>query len=277
MTINLEKVLESLKNWAFNSGSKIIIGFIILFIGWKLVNKLIKTMNNFLQKKNMDPTLLSFLDPIVNISLKAIVLLVVTEHVGLGVTWLAAILGSAGLAVGLALQGSLSNFAGGVIILVIRPFNVGDFIDAAGYSGAVEKIGIFYTNLLTIDNKVVLIPNGNLTNGSIINYTLKDQRRVDITVGVSYDANIKQVKEVLTNIIEKHPLILPEPTYFVGLIKHNASSVDFVIRVWANTDDYWTIYFDLMEEIKEKFDEENISIPYPQMDLHLKDVKNLIK
>ena len=270
MNMSLEKYIENIITWASTKGIKLIIGILMLYIGWKIVNKLVKIMNRTLQRRNVDATLSSFLDTFVEIALKIIVVVIFMGYVGIDTAGIAALVASAGVAIGLALQGSLSNFAGGVIILLIRPFNVGDYVEGSGHSGTIEKIGIFYTHMTTVDNKLILIPNGNLANGSIVNYSAKELRRVDLTFGVGYEEDIIKVKRVLSNIIDAHESILKTPEPFIALSAHGDSAVNFVVRVLCNNKDYWKIYFDLLEQVKLKFDEENISIPYPQMDLHIK-------
>ncbi|MCS6110098.1 mechanosensitive ion channel [Clostridium botulinum] len=266
----LSILLDKIYTWMASSGLKIVIGFIALWIGWKLVNKIIKTMDRVLKRKDFDVTLTMFLNAFINISLKVLLVMIMMDYVGLKTTGLVTLIGSAGLAVGLALQGSLSNFAGGVVILLIRPFNIGDFIDAVGHSGKVEKIGIFYTSLLTIDNKQILIPNGKLANDSIINYTAKDKRRVDLQFSAGYDENVIEVKNIIEQVVLSNDKILKDPEYFIGLSEHADSSVNFILRAWTNTEDYWDVYYDLLEKVKIKFDDEKISIPYPQMDVHIK-------
>ena len=209
------------------------------------------------------------------IGIKIILILMVMNYVGIETTGLAAVIGAAGIGIGLAVQGSLSNLAGGVVILFIRPFNVGDYIDAAGLSGTVEKIGMFYTTLLSIDNKVELIPNGTLANGNIVNYTSKPERRVDLTFSVAYEEDVYKVKNILTNIVNNNELIMKNPEPFVGLSEHGESSINFVVRAWCKTEDYWDIYFDLLEKVKVKFDEENVVIPYPQMDVRIRERKDV--
>ncbi|MEG1255337.1 mechanosensitive ion channel domain-containing protein [Clostridium sp.] len=265
----LENLLEKLVTWAATNGIKLIVGLIALWIGWKLISKVVEIMNAFLEKKNVDLTLRTFLDGFVSIALKILLVIVIMTSVGIETSGFAALIASAGLAVGLALQGSLSNFAGGVIILLIRPFNVGDFIEGAGQAGTVEKIGIFYTYLLTPDNKQILVPNGNLSNNSVVNYSSKETRRVDLKFSIAYEEDVIQVKKILQGIIATETLILQDPAPFIALSEHANSSINFVVRVWCKTGDYWTIYFNLLEKVKVKFDEEKISIPYPQMDVHL--------
>ena len=268
--MNLEKYLNKIINWATTEGVRLIIGLILLWIGWKLVKKVVNIMSKALNKRNVDATVATFLEGFVEVVLKAIVIYTFLEYVGIKTTGIAALVASAGVAIGLALQGSLSNFAGGVIILLIRPFNVGDYIEGSGHSGTIEKIGMFYTHMTTTDNKLILVPNGNLANGSIVNYSAKELRRVDLTFGVGYEQDVLKVKRVLSNIVDAHDLILKDPEPFIALSEHGDSAVNFVVRAWVNNKDYWKVYFDLLETAKIRFDEEDISIPYPQMDLHIK-------
>lgn len=267
---NFENILDTI---ATNS-MKLIIGLLVLLIGFKVIRKIINNFVLFLEKREIDITLIRFLESLLGTGLKVLLsLTILVGYWGIELTGLTAILTSAGVAIGLALQGSLSNFAGGFIILLIRPFKVGDYIETGIYGGTVEQIGLFYTQLTTIDNKLILIPNGALSNGSLINYSAKESRRVDMTFSVGYENDVIKVKNVLTDIINKNKLILDNPENFIGISAHGPSSVDFIIKVWCKTEDYWTIYFELLEQVKIRFDEENISIPYPQMDVHFKNTK----
>ena len=268
--MNLEQFLNKIINWATTEGIKLIIGLLLLWIGWKLAKKVVNIMSKTLEKRNVDATVSSFLDTFVEVVLKGIVIYIFLDYVGIKTTGIAALVASAGVAIGLALQGSLSNFAGGVIILLIRPFNVGDYIEGSGHSGTIERIGMFYTHMTTVDNKLILVPNGNLANGSIVNYSAKELRRVDLTFGVGYEQDVLKVKRVLSNIVDAHELILKDPEPFIALSAHGDSAVNFVVRAWVNNSDYWKVHFDLLEAVKVKLDEEEISIPYPQMDLHIK-------
>lgn len=268
--IDSHTLLENLLEWVKTSGIKLLIGIIVLWIGWKLVKKVQKVINVIFEKRNIDITLGRFLETLVGIILKFLLIVMVMGYVGLDTSGLAALIASGGIAIGLALQGSLSNFAGGVIILFIRPFNVGDFIEGAGHSGVVEKIGMFYTTIVTIDNKEVLVPNGTLSNVSLTNYTAKETRRVDLKFTVGYEENILKVKKAINEVIAGEKLILNEPAPFVSVDAHGDSAVSFVVRVWVKTENYWTVHFNLLEKVKIKFDEEKISIPYPQMDVHIK-------
>lgn len=264
-----EQALEKFYEWLSTSGLKIVIGLLLVWIGFKIITRVIKAANKVMERRNVDVTLASFLDGFMNICLKLLLVLMIMNYVGLSTSGIIALLGSAGIAVGLALKESLSNFAGGVIILFIRPFNVGDYIEGAGESGKVDKIGIFYTHMSTVDNKQILVPNGTLANGIVRNYTAQEMRRVDITFCVGYDQDIRDVKNAIFSVINKEELILNEPEPFVAVSELADSSVNFITRVWTETDNYWKVYYSLLENVKIKFDEENISIPYPQMSIHV--------
>ncbi|MEG0295712.1 MAG: mechanosensitive ion channel [Clostridium sp.] len=273
--MSFETYLENFIIWATNKGSKLLFWLVILCIGWKLIDKLVKQVISICLNRNIDCTLCTFLESFAEISLKGLLTIYVLTQIGLESASLAALVASAGLAVGLALQGSLSNLAGGAIILLFRPFKVNDYIETPNYSGKVESIKIFYTHLVTIDNKAVTIPNGTLANGCIVNYSAKDTRRVDLVFEVSYDSDVIQVKKILKEIADNHPLAIQEPKPFVAIIEHAASSIKFVVRVWTSTDDYWNVYYDLLEQVKIKFDKEQIAIPYQQIDIHMDSVKSV--
>lgn len=264
-----EQALEKFYEWLSTSGLKIVIGLLLVWIGFKIITRVIKAANKVMERRNVDVTLASFLDGFMNICLKLLLVLMIMNYVGLSTSGIIALLGSAGIAVGLALKESLSNFAGGVIILFIRPFNVGDYIEGAGESGKVDKIGIFYTHMSTVDNKQILVPNGTLANGIVRNYTAQEMRRVDLTFCVGYDQDIRAVKNAIFSVINKEELILNEPEPFVAVSELADSAVNFITRVWTETDNYWKVYYSLLENVKIKFDEENISIPYPQMSIHV--------
>ncbi len=272
--VSLERMLEKLYEWVITRGVNMFFGVIFLSIGWKVINKTLKRIRRILESKNADQTITRFLDNVMNVTLKTVLIIIILQYIGVNLTGLTTIVASAGVALSLALKGSLANLAGGVIILVARPFNVGDFIETTEHSGVVEKISIFYTYLVTFDNKQILIPNGILTDSSIVNYSSKEIRRVDLTFSVAYEEDVIRVKNVLINILKKNELVLEEPEFFVGISMHGDSAINFIVKAWCKTEDYWTVYYDLLETVKIKFDEEGISIPYPQMDLHVK--KNII-
>ena len=272
--VSLERMLEKLYEWVITRGVNVFFGIIFLSIGWKVINKTLKRIRRILESKNADQTITRFLDNVMNVTLKTVLIIIILQYIGVNLTGLTTIVASAGVALSLALKGSLANLAGGVIILVARPFNVGDFIETTEHSGVVEKISIFYTYLVTFDNKQILIPNGILTDSSIVNYSSKEIRRVDLTFSVAYEEDVIRVKNVLINILKKNELVLEEPEFFVGISMHGDSAINFIVKAWCKTEDYWTVYYDLLETVKIKFDEEGISMPYPQMDLHVK--KNII-
>ena len=272
--VSLERMLEKLYEWVITRGVNVFFGIIFLSIGWKVINKTLKRIRRILESKNADQTITRFLDNVMNVTLKTVLIIIILQYIGVNLTGLTTIVASAGVALSLALKGSLANLAGGVIILVARPFNVGDFIETTEHSGVVEKISIFYTYLVTFDNKQILIPNGILTDSSIVNYSSKEIRRVDLTFSVAYEEDVIRVKNVLINILKKNELVLEEPEFFVGISMHGDSAINFIVKAWCKTEDYWTVYYDLLETVKIKFDEEGLSIPYPQMDLHVK--KNII-
>lgn len=256
---------ELLINW----GIKLGLALAILILGNLLAKSIVGLIKKGMTKKSVDSAVVSFAGSIIHVVLMVVVLIAAMSQVGIDTTSLVAVIGAAGLAIGLALQGSLSNFASGVLIVVLRPFKAGDFIEAGGCMGSVQEVKIFSTTLKTPDNKVVIIPNAAITNGAITNFSAESTRRIDLVVGVSYDADIRQAKDVLTQIVENESRILKEPGYTVAVSELADSSVNFVVRPWVNSTDYWPVYFSLMENIKIKLDEHNIGIPYPQMDIHM--------
>lgn len=244
--------------------------FALLFylIGRFIVNKLVKGFGLILEKREANPSLNSFLVGLVKALLYVSLFIGVATILGVPMSSFLAILGAAGLAIGLALQGSLSNFAGGVLILLFKPFKVGDVITGQGHTGTVSKIDILYTHLLTFDNKEVVIPNGNLANSDVVNITAQPTRRVDIAVGVSYNTDLKKAREVILDILKKDERVHADPEPVVWLNNFGDSSLDLVVRAWANKDDVWPVYFETMEKIKGAFDQHHIEIPFPQRVVH---------
>jgi small conductance mechanosensitive channel len=194
---------------------------------------------------------------------------VIVGILGIDTSSIVAVIASAGFAIGLAFQGSLSNFAGGVLLLVMKPFKVGDFIESEGQMGTVHGIKILYTEIITVDNQVVYVPNGKLSNASITNYSALDTRRFELKFGAGYECDTDKVKEILKSIVQDHPKVLKDPQPFVRLSEHADSALIFTVRGWAKQEDFWETYFDMIETVKKKFDENEISIPYPQMDVHM--------
>ena len=246
----------------------IALAIVTLLVGLALIKGGVKLLSRQLFKSKLDESLKPFIISAVSVGLKLLLVVSVVGILGIPTASFVAILGSFGLALGLAFQGSLSNLAGGVLLLTMRPFKVGDYIEGAGYSGTVKAIQILYTELVTPDNKMIYIPNGNLSNSGIVNYSVNDTRRVDFTFGVGYEVDNHHVLQTLERIVSAHPLILIDPEPFMRLSGHGDSAVDYTVRVWTKAEDYWTVHFDLMEKVKTTFDDEKISIPYPQMDIH---------
>lgn len=247
----------------------IILAIIVLFVGLIVIRKITELIGKQIEKSKFDDTLKPFIMSLVSGILKVLLVLSAVNILGVDTSSFVAIIAAAGFAIGLAFQGSLSNFAGGILLLVLRPFKIGDFIEANGFSGTVESIQILNTTLKTPDNKVIYLPNGDLSNTSIVNYSVKDTRRVDWVFGVGYEQDTDKVKKILNEIITSHPLVLKDSDVFVRMSEHGDSAVGFTVRAWVNAPDYFTVYFDIMETVKKRFDQEGISIPYPQMDIHM--------
>ncbi|MFG6327562.1 MAG: mechanosensitive ion channel [Lachnospiraceae bacterium] len=259
----LPKVLEF--------GIKIVLAIVILIAGKVIIGFIMKFLNKVFEKGRMEISVKKFLLSLARALLYFVLIIIICNQVGIDTTSFIALLGTAGLALGLALQGSLSNFAGGVLILLLRPFSVGDYIiDAgSGKEGTVEKIDLFYTYLYTPDNRSVIIPNGNLTNSTITNVSSQDKRRVDIEAGISYNANMADAKRVIETLMEKDERILHDEPNAVVIKELAASQVTVLMRAWVRTENYWDVYFDMTEKIKDAFDKAGIEIPYNQLDVHV--------
>ncbi|MGF1872143.1 small-conductance mechanosensitive channel MscS [Photobacterium indicum] len=256
---------ELLLQYAVN----LISAVLILFIGNIIVKTIANGVAKMLRKKDMDEAVVEFLHSLVRYLLFVIVLIAALGRLGVQTASVVAVIGAAGLAIGLALQGSLSNFAAGVLIVAFRPFKSGDYVEIGGVAGSVESIQIFQTILTTPDNKMVVVPNGAVIGSAITNYSRHETRRIDYVIGVSYNADLKKTKEVLTRVVEADPRVLKDPAPTIGVVALADSSVNFVVRPWVKTGDYWAVYFDLLQAIKEELDKEEIGIPFPQMDVHL--------
>jgi len=263
--IDITKLTETyVIPWAIN----IAMAIAIFIIGKMVVNILIKVLKKILTKSKMDEMLVNFVASIMKTILLLFVIIAALDQLGVDTTSLIALLGAAGLAVGLALQNSLQNFAAGVMLIVFRPFKAGDFVEVAGTSGVVETISIFSSTLRTGDNKEVIIPNGSIYGGTITNFSARDTRRVDMVFGIGYDDDIKKAKALMDKIVNADERVLAEPAPVIAVSELADSSVNFVVRPWVKSGDYWAVMWDLTEEIKLQFDAAGISIPYPQMDVH---------
>lgn len=250
-------------------GKLLIVGLLVLIIGLWIINKAVKGFRKLLHARDVDETLIPFLVSLVGVTLKVLLLVSVITYVGIPMTSFIAILGAAGLAIGMALSGTLQNFAGGVILLILKPFKVGDFIEAQGYAGVVKEIQIFNTIMTTPDNKTVVVPNGGLSTGAMVNYSNQETRRVDLVFGIGYGDDIDKARTIIKEVIARDERIHKDPEPFVGVVELGDNSVNLVTRVWSKTSDYWNVYFFLNEFVKKEFDKQGITIPYPQRDVHI--------
>lgn len=253
----------------YEYGPKLLFAILTLVIGLWIVKIIVNVVNKGLERSETDETLRGFLTSIVSVLLKIMVYITAISMLGVEMTSFIAILGAAGLAVGLALSGTLQNFAGGVMILLFKPFKKGDFIDAQGHSGTVKEIQIFMTILTTPDNKTILIPNGPLSTGSLVNYSTEPTRRVDWTVGIGYGDDVDKAYEVIQGLLDSDDRILDDPKPFIAVNELADSSVNFTVRAWVQSSDYWGVYFRMNEEVYKTFEEEGLNIPYPQTDVHI--------
>lgn len=266
---NVGEIVAQVQELLAVYGLKVIAALAILFFGRIVAKWMRRIVERMMRKGQTDPMIIGFIGSIVYVGLMVFVVLAALGQVGIQTTSFIAIIGAAGLAIGLALQGSLANFAAGFLLVMFRPFKVGDFIEGAGVSGIVETIQIFTTTMRTGDNKTVIVPNAKLLGDNIINYSAKETRRVDLTVGVSYDADLAKVKQILNDIASKDERVKSDPEPMVAVSELADNSVNLVMRLWTDTGDYWGVYFDTTEAVKLRMDEAGIGIPYPQRDVHL--------
>lgn len=271
LAINFNGILNTIWNWVKTDGIKLILALIVLFVCFKLTNLIFKKINKTLEKRKSDKTLSKVFVSLGRKVLKVFLLIIFISYIGIDTSSIVGAITAGAVTVGLALQGALSNLAAGVLIIVLRPFRVGDYIDCSGESGTVDDIGLFQTKLITTDNKIVIIPNSNAQNGVVVNYSLKDTRRVDMEFSIAYENDFRKAKAIIFEEIKKTKLALNEPLPFVNIKTHNSSSIDIVVRVWVNSADYWNFYWMMLESVKLAFDKNGISIPYTQMDIHMKD------
>ena len=265
----VNQLFEMGKELLIQYGLKALAAIAIFIIGKMIANWLRKLVIRVMKKADIDEIIIGFTSSIAYIGMLAFVVVAALGQLGIQTTSFIAILGAAGLAIGLALQGSLANFAAGFLMIIFRPFKVGDFVEAAGVSGSVQAIHIFTTTLITPDNKTIIVPNGKIGNDNIINYSAQATRRVDLTVGVSYDADLKEVRAILEDIVSKDARILADPAHQIAVAELADNSVNFIMRVWVESADYWGVFFDATETVKLRLDEAGIGIPYPRRDVHL--------
>jgi small conductance mechanosensitive channel len=266
----VNKYLDKTIDFGFEFAPKLLGGIIVLVIGLWVTKIITKGVEKSLEKSKIDHSLIPFLRSLTNIILKALVAITAMGMIGIQMTSFVAILGAAGLAVGMALSGTLQNFAGGVIILILKPFRIGDFIEAQGFTGTVKEITIFSTMLNTADKKLVIIPNGPLSTGALINYSAEPTRRVDWTFGIAYGDDVENFKRAINDFIAQDNRILKDPAPFIGLSALADSSVNFTVRVWVDGPDYWNVFFDMNEKVYTNFSNYNLNIPFPQVDFNVK-------
>ncbi|MBE7061284.1 MAG: mechanosensitive ion channel [Clostridiales bacterium] len=273
--MNFEELWNKIVSWVTSDAiwttiAKVIISIIILFVSFKVINVISRKIEKRATKKNADKTIVKTLTYVLRLALKILIFICIIGFLGIDTSGFTALIASLGVCVGLAVNGALSNLAGGVMIILTRPFRVDDYIEAQGHSGTVLEIKITYTKIVTPDNKIIYIPNGSLSSGTVINYSEKDLRRVDLTFSIGYADDFEKAKSIILDVCNNHELILKDPAPFVRMKEHGSSSIDIVTRVWTKNSDYWTVNFDLLETVKKEFDANNIEIPYNQVDVHIK-------
>ncbi len=269
MIMSLENIYDKALNFVLNYGPRVIGTIVVLIIGLWIIKKISKSILRLLEKRNIDVSLRPFLTSLISAILKILLIISVMGMIGIEMTSFIAILGAAGLAIGMALSGTLQNFAGGVMILIFKPFKVGDFIEAQGYAGLVDQIQIFNTILKTTDNKIIIIPNGGLSTSSMTNFSTQETRRVDFVFGIGYGDDLEKAKSIIMTIAKNDLRVLDNPEPFVRMGEMADSSVNITTRLWVKGADYWNVYFDTMEEVYKQFNAQGINIPFPQMDVHI--------
>ncbi len=252
-----------------NFGIKALVAIVVWFVGSWAIKLILRQIDKLMLKRDLDASLRGFLNTLLSVVFKAALVITIISQLGIETTSFVALLGAAGLAVGLALSGTLQNFAGGVMILLFKPFKIGDYIEAQGHSGHVHQIQIFNTILKSLDNKTIIIPNGGLATNSMVNYTAEPTRRVDWTFGIGYGDDVAVAQSAMIKMLESDERVLKDPAVFVEVSALADSSVNFAVRAWVNTDDYWDVYFDMNRRVYEGFDKEGLNIPFPQMDVHV--------
>jgi len=272
--MDISKYTDIVTTYISEYSLKIVAAILIFVIGKWVVKKLTAASKKLMQKAQVDQTLVEFAESLIYFVLLLVVVLASLNTLGVNTTSFIAVFGAAGLAIGLALQGSLANIGAAVLIIIFRPFKVGDFVEAGGATGTVEDVNLFSTIIAPLDNRTIIVPNSSIVAGNITNYSKKSQRRVDHIFGIGYGDDLKLAKETLIEIMNADDRILSEPAPFVAVSELGESSVNFVFRAWVETEDYWDVYFDMLEKVKLTFDEKGISIPYPQMDIHMDKTQN---
>ena len=270
VSVDWSALLNNAISWVLTTGIKLIISLVVLFISFRVINYIAKKIQKSGELPHRDKTIMKTLAYIVKVGAKCIVLVCIIGFLGIDTSAITALIASLGVCVGLAVNGAVSNIAGGLLIIITRPFKVDDFIEAQGYSGTVQDIHLTNTRIFTADNKVVYLPNGALANGNIVNYSENDLRRVDFTFSISYNADFEKAKAIINEIFASHELTIKDKAPTVRVSAHSASSLDIAAKVWVNRADYWTVYFDVLESVKREFDNNGIEIPFNQLDVHVR-------
>ncbi len=266
----VSKIIDTAVSWCLNTGIRVLIALVLLLVSFRIITLISRKIAKKGDSNKLDKTVMKTLAYIFNIGMKVVIAICLIGYLGIDTSGLTALVASFGVCIGLAVNGALSNVAGGVLIIVTRPFKIDDFIEAQGISGTVEDIHMVCTKLRTPDNKVVYVPNGALANGNITNYSEKDTRRVDFTFSIGYTSDFEKAKEIVTNILTSHELTLDDPAPMIRMSAHGASSIDITARAWVKSADYWTVNFDVIEAVKAEFDKNGIEIPFNQLDVHVK-------
>ena len=266
---------DSVVNWCTTTGlqilTKLIVALLIWWVSFKVINFIFRKADKKMTDKKVDRTIKDAVVGFGRKGLKLLVVVIIISYLGVEMSSIVALITSIGVTVGLALQGSLSNFAGGIIILIMRPFRIGDFVEYDGVSGTVEKIQLFYTTIVSVDNKVIVVPNSKVSSTTVTNYSIKDTRRVDFTFSIAYENDFRKAKRIIHKLVDDHELVLKDKGVTVRIGSHSASSIDIICRAWTKSSDYWDFKFDILEQVKLEFDRNGISIPYNQLDVHIKD------
>lgn len=271
----LSGIVDILAEYAISYGGRLLVALIVLILGFRIIKILNKKTAKAKVFDKIEASTRNFMFKVIDVAAKVLLVILAASILGVPMASVVAVIGSAGLAIGLALEGSLGNIASGVVLMVTKPFKEGDFITIGGADGGVvNDIGIFYTSITTPDNRRIVYPNSTVAGATLVNVTAEKSRRVDLVFNTSYNADVQTVKNCINEVIDRHPLINKEPEPFVRLSKHGDSALEFTVRVWTDAADYWTVYFDLLEQVKTAFDTKGIEIPYPQMDVHIKENKN---
>ncbi len=266
----VSSAISAIVNWALTTGLKIVVALIVLFISFRIINAIGRRIEKRGENGKFDKTIMRTVAYLVKIAGKVLIIVCLVGYLGIDTSGITALIASFGVCFGLAVNGALSNIAGGVLIIVTRPFKVDDFIEAQGISGTVEDIHMVCTKIRTTDNKVVYIPNGSLANGNIVNYSEKHTRRVDMVFSVGYSSDTDLAVKLIKELLDAHELVLKDPEFFVRVSSHSDSSIDITARAWVNNSDYWTVYYDMLEKVKSVFDANNIEIPYNTLDVHIR-------